>query len=379
MQKFYFKQLYNTDLRKELNEVGFDKSYIDKAVSKFEYKIFKIYNLNCAQANIIKQTALSVGTDCATNKNVITGNIDFSDCILGGSVSQLQKIAHKLQLQPFKLKELGIMLEKNLSNIKLPKTKIVGILNITTNSFSDGGKYYDFNDSVKHLHKLIEDGADVIDIGAESTKPYSTPVSDKDQLKKLLPILEYIKDNNINTPISIDTRSSIVAQECISAGANIINDVSGFDFDNKIVDVISNNENTKIIIQHSLSTPDVMQNCPTYKDVIKDIFENLKLKIEYAVSSGIDKNNIIIDPGIGFGKTKEHNLQIIKHWQEFKSLELPILIGISRKSFLEMQDCSNEEKDTQTLAVNSVLMSQNIDYIRVHNVKIHKIFQNIYG
>lgn len=380
MHDFLLKELVTEDIEQELKNIGFDKTYTHFAKSKFEYKNFKIFNLNPAQANILKQTAISVGADCGTHREVITGKIENSSCILGGSYSQIIKISKKLQAQPFGLKILGQMLEQQVLVVKSPaKTKIMGVLNVTMNSFSDGGEFYDFEKSVKHLHELIEDGADVVDIGAESTKPYSTPVSAESQLEKLIPILEYIKSENIEIPISIDTRSSIVAQKCIELGADIINDVSGFDYDEKMVDVLSNNPDVKVIIQHSQGNPENMQKSPHYCNLMDEIFINLKNKVDLALSKGIKKENIIIDPGIGFGKTKEHNFGILSRWKELKTIGCPILIGVSRKSLLGMPNATNEEKDIYTLALDSILMKEKVDYIRVHNVKIHKTFQNIIG
>lgn len=229
----------------------------------------------------------------------------------------------------------------------------------------------------KHLNQLIIDGADIIDIGAESTKPYSKPISSEEQLKRLVPILEYIKLKEIKTPISIDTRNAEVAQKCIDFGVSIINDVSGFDFDKKMADVITNNPQIKIILQHSQGTPETMQDAPHYENLMDEIFINLKTKIDFALSKGIKKENIIIDPGIGFGKTKAHNMEILKRWQELKTFGCPILIGLSRKSLLGMPEATNEEKDIYTLALDSVLITQKIDYIRVHNVKLHKTFQDM--
>ena len=381
MHDFLLKELVNTNIEKELEKIGFDCNYAPKAKSKFYYKNYKIYNLTCAQANILKQTALSLGADCATNKDVITGKTELSDCILGGSISQLSKIAQKLQFQPFGLKELGQKLENLISPENIVKTKIMGILNITTDSFSDGGDFYKYEDAVNHLQKLIKQGADIIDIGAESTKPYklyvySKPVNSDEQLSKLIPILNYIKEKNVNIPISIDTRSAKVANECIKLGANIINDVSGLEYDSEMAKVIAQNPKVKVIIQHSKGTPENMQDNPQYTDLIDEIFKHLKSRIDYAITNGIKKENIIIDPGIGFGKNREDNFEIIRRWQEFKTLECPIMIGISRKSMLGKQN-SNEQKDIYTLALNSILINENIDYIRVHNVKLHKDFLNI--
>lgn len=377
MHDFLVKELSNTNIEQELINIGFDKTYTHVAKDKFEYKNFKIFNLTPAQANIIKQTAISVGADCGTHREVITGKIENSNCILGGSLSQIKKISEKLQRQPFGLKILGQILEEK-TEIKTPeKTQIMGVLNVTTNSFSDGGEFYDFDKSIEHLKQLIDDGADIIDIGAESTKPYSSPVSSDDQLKKLEPILNYIKAHNIKTPISIDTRSSVVAKRCIELGANIINDVSGFDFDNDMVNVLAQNPNTKIVIQHSKGTPETMQNNPTYSNLMDEIYTNLKNKVDFAIKNGIKIENIIIDPGIGFGKTKEDNFEILRRWKELKTIGCPVLIGLSRKSLLDMPKATNEEKDIYTLALDSILMNKNIDIIRVHNVKMHKKLSSI--
>ena len=374
MHDFVLREIKKTNIENELKKIGFDKSYTHKAKEKFEYKNIKIYSLKPAMANIIKQTSLSVGCDCATHREVITGKIENSDCILGGSVSQIKKVAEKLKFQPFGLKKLGEELEKLCpplaggpkSVISRSGTQLVGILNLTPNSFSDGGMYNDFERAKEHLLELINDGADIVDIGAESTKPYSKAVPAKEQLEKLLPIIDFAKGK---IPLSIDTRSSEVTEECLNAGANIINDVSGFDYDEKMADIIAK-YNVPVIIQHSKGTPENMQNSPVYADLMEEIFLNLRKKVDFARSKGIE--NIIIDPGIGFGKSREDNFEIIRRVEEFESLGCPIMLGISRKSLLDMQNADNFDKDIYTTAINALAIERNVDYIRVHNVKMHK-------
>lgn len=374
MHDFVLREIKKTNIENELKKIGFDKSYTHKAKEKFEYKNIKIYSLKPAMANIIKQTSLSVGCDCATHREVITGKIENSDCILGGSVSQIKKVAEKLKFQPFGLKKLGEELEKLCpplaggpkSVISRRGTQLVGILNLTPNSFSDGGMYNDFERAKEHLLELINDGADIVDIGAESTKPYSKAVPAKEQLEKLIPIIDFAKGK---IPLSIDTRSSEVAEECLNAGADIINDVSGFDYDEKMADIIAK-YNVPVIIQHSKGTPENMQNSPVYADLMEEIFLNLRKKVDFARSKGIE--NIIIDPGIGFGKSREDNFEIIHRVEEFESLGCPIMLGISRKSLLNMQNADNFDKDIYTTAINALAIERNVDYIRVHNVKMHK-------
>lgn len=371
MKDFILKEIKADDMQNELETIGFDKSYRSVAALKFKYKNIKIYSLSAPQANILKQTALSLGADCATHRETITGKIEKSDCILGGSISQLKKIADNLCRQPFGLKILGEKIAGIVEMTKPKNIKIVGILNLTPDSFSDGGEFLNYDKAKEHLQYMIESGADIIDIGAESTKPFSTPVSADAQIERLFPILDFVKEQNINIPISIDTRSSKVAQECIKAGAMIINDVSGFDFDDKMADVVSK-YGVKVIIQHSKGTPQNMQKNPQYESLIDEIYLKLKEKIDYAISKGIKRENIIIDPGIGFGKTREDNFEIIKRIEEFYALGCEVMLGLSRKSLLDMADSSNDMKDIFTVALNTLAIERKVDYLRVHNVKLHK-------
>lgn len=368
MTDFVLKEFIGNNIEQELESIGFDKAYQSKAADKFRYKNIKIYSLSVAQANILKQTALIFGADCAVNREVITGRAEKSDVILCGSFSQLRKIAQKLQSQPFRLAKLGEDILSLLETPKKKQTKLAGILNVTPDSFSDGGKYINSDDAIKHLAELIEDGADIIDIGAESTRPGALPVSANEQILRLKPILNFIQKENLKIPISIDTRSSEVADFALNTGASIINDVSGFDYDVRLADIISS-YNAGVILQHSNGTPDVMQNNPVYANVMEDIYFSLKNKIEFAKSKNIQK--IIIDPGIGFGKTKEDNLMILSRFQEFSTLGCPIMLGVSRKSFLGVIEDDNL-KDALTLAVSYPLMAAGVDYLRVHNIKLHK-------
>lgn len=372
----------NEDLEKELECIGFDKSYRNKAIDKFRFKNIKIFDLTIPQANILKQTAISVGADCAVHRETITCKIEKTDCILGGSFSQLRKIAQKLRKQPFKLAKLAELIENNLDFKFQPKKikdsvfdysrpYIVGVLNLTQNSFSDGGEFYELKDAKKQLEQMVKDGADIIELGAESTKPFSSPVSDEHQLEKLLPMLDFIKSENIKIPISIDTRSAEVAQKCIEAGADIINDVSGLEYDKDMAKTIAK-LNAPVIIQHTKGTPENMQLEPNYEHLMDEIFLELKKKTDFAIQKGIAAENIIIDAGIGFGKTIKHNFEILKRFDELFSLNYPIMLGISRKSLLKMKDEANEKKDIFTLALNSSLIDKKINFIRVHNIQLTK-------
>ncbi len=372
MHNFILRELNNINAQEELAEIGYDSSYVLQSLPKLAFKLVKVYALSPAQANILKQTAISVGADCMTHRDVITGKIEKSDAIITATVSELKKIAQKLVFQPFGLKVLaekilGICEENNCL-----WTKIIGILNITDNSFSDGGKYLNIEDAKKHVINLIEDGADGIDIGAESTKPYSSPVDANTQLQRIIPVLDFLEKENIHIPVSIDTRSAKVAEEVLKRGNYIINDVSGFDYDKSMSDIIAK-YNATVVLQHSQGRPENMQDKPEYNNVVEDIYLALEKKVSFAHSRGIE--NIIIDPGIGFGKTKADNLEILERIEDFFSIKCPVMVGVSRKTFLGNSD--NTDKDVYTLALNSRLIEKKVDYLRVHNVKLHKEFMNI--
>lgn len=370
MNKFLLRQVEYNNIQDELATIEFDSSYREKIAEKFRYKNIKIYNLSLAQANILKQIALIFGADCAINKNVITGKVEKSDVILCGSYSQLVKIAEKLKFQPFKL----AILAKEIEEFLIPsarKTKIVGILNVTPDSFSDGGLYNEPYKAQQKLVKLFEDGADMVDIGAESTRPNSISVSSEEQIKRLKPVLEFAqKEFGGKLLISVDTRSSEVADFALNLGVNIINDVSGAEYDSNILKVVSK-YNAGIILQHSKGTP---SEEPVYNNVVDEIFVSLNKKINYAKEYGI--NNIIVDPGIGFGKSRKNNFIIIDNIEDFYGLHCPVMVGISRKRFIGLDINDNVLKDSLTLAYSYPLIMKNVDFLRVHNVKLHKTLMN---
>ncbi|MDR1327797.1 MAG: dihydropteroate synthase, partial [Heliobacteriaceae bacterium] len=257
MHDFVLKEIINADMLCELEKIGFDKSYAAAACDKYNYRNIKIYGLTLPQANILKQTAISVGADCAVHREVITGRVETTDAILGGSLSQLAKIEQKLEHQPFGLKQLPLSPMWERVGVR-GKTQIAGILNLTDNSFSDGGQYNTLEKAKARVQEIIDEGADIIDIGAESTKPYSQAVSAEEQLEKLLPVLRHCELCEA-IQLSIDTRSAKVAEECIKAGTAIINDVSGLGYDPEMADVIAKH-GVKVIIQHSQGTPENMQD-----------------------------------------------------------------------------------------------------------------------
>lgn len=377
---FLLKEIKEEFALKSLQEVGFDRTYQEKAFHKYNFKLFKIFSLTPQQASVLKQTALACGCDCAVHREVITCKIDKTDAVLGGSVAQIRQIAQKLKSQPFSLSKLADDLLLQLDSIKTSislrgkvldwsETYLMGILNVTPDSFSDGGKYFSLEEALAQAEELAK-YSDIIDIGGESTRPYAEKVDVKEEIKRIVPVITSIREQGIALPISADTRNAETAKAALSAGADIVNDISGGSWDFSMLDVVAEFQ-VPFILMHTLGSPDTMQQNPCYERVVDEIYQDLSAKIENAVKKGVSRDKIIVDIGIGFGKTKEHNFELLRRVEEFKSLGCPLLVGVSRKSFMTESE-SIEDKDTATLAVNSVLASRGVDILRVHNPQAHK-------
>ena len=249
------------------------------------------------------------------------------------------------------------------------KTHIMGILNVTSDSFSDGGTHFDKSSAVEHALKMINDGADIIDIGGESTRPGSEPVSLDEELRRTIPVIEALA-KSISVPISIDTYKSEVAMRALEAGALIVNDISGMRFDPEMPKVISKFK-VPVVIMHIKGTPKIMQDNPVYDALIPEIITYFRKSIRLAVEFGIPENMIILDPGIGFGKTSEHNLEIINNLEQFSVLEKPLLIGPSRKAFLGkiLGGLPPQERLEGTAAATAISIIKGAHIVRVHDVK----------
>ena len=248
----------------------------------------------------------------------------------------------------------------------------MGVLNITPDSFSDGGIFFSTEKAVAHGERLVGDGADILDVGGESTRPYAEPVSENEEIRRVVPVIESLA-KRVSVPISIDTTRSKVARAALSAGAAMINDVSAFRLDPELADVAAE-AGVPIILMHMKGDPRTMQLSPTYDDLLAEIVTYLKDRVAYAEAKGIDRSSIIIDPGIGFGKTAAHNFQIIKDLSVFAELKLPILVGSSRKAFIRKTvggpDISAQapEVETGSQAAISAAALYGAHIVRVHNV-----------
>ena len=244
---------------------------------------------------------------------------------------------------------------------------IMGILNVTPDSFTDGGKFLDSNTAVNHAMDMIADGADIIDIGGESTRPFSDPVSEREELSRVISVIKKLREKT-DTVISIDTTKSSVADNACNIGADIVNDISGLSFDRRMIDIIIKHD-CPIILMHILGNPKTMQENPSYDNLISDINNHLLDRANFALNKGVKKHNIILDPGIGFGKTIDDNFSIINNMDQLNDLGYPVLIGVSRKSFIgKTLDVDEDNRIEGTIASNIIALDRGCKIFRVHDI-----------
>jgi dihydropteroate synthase len=253
----------------------------------------------------------------------------------------------------------------------------MGILNVTPDSFSDGGLHFAPEQAIKHGLKMIIDGADILDIGGESTRPGAPEVSADEEIRRVAPVIEGILKENPVAVISIDTTKYEVAKQAMQSGAQIINDISGLDNDIRLAELAAET-GAALILMHIQGTPQTMQAKPVYGNVVTEVFKKLQIKIETAGTYGV--TDIIADIGIGFGKTTEHNIELIKNIEEFRKLGVPMLLGISRKSFISKSFGIEipAERDLATALLHSLLPRFGGDIIRVHNVAYINTLKSVY-
>lgn len=247
------------------------------------------------------------------------------------------------------------------------KARIMGIVNVTPDSFSDGGSYHKTSAAVDHALQLVESGADIIDIGGESTRPYADSVSPAEELARVIPVIEGVRAVS-DVPISIDTTKAVVARNALDAGASIINDISALLLDPAMVDLVRDSA-AQVVIMHMQGTPGTMQDKPIYQDVVAEVIAYLRERLQTLITAGIDRGRIIVDPGIGFGKTLSHNLSLLKHIDQFSQLGCPVLLGHSRKRFLgDLTGIDTPLRDGITAVVSALCLDKGVAIFRVHDV-----------
>ncbi len=358
---------------------------------EYSYGLFglEIRNLNNLFSNQLHKNILKFGYLCYKTKSI---EKKYSDIILLGSIKEFNELAKRIISEVDE--ETGLAISKKLSNFSnydnllynisnksfdFSKAYTMGILNATPDSFSDGGKYLNPVDALEQVDKMVEYGVDIIDIGGESTRPGAEPVTIEDEINRVIPIIKIISTKYPKLIISIDTTKKEVACKALELGCKIVNDISALTFDPAMVNVIKN-YNASLILMHIKGKPKNMQENPTYFDVVSEVYDFLEKQAIFAKNFGID--NIIIDPGIGFGKTLEHNLELIERLEDFKSLGYPILIGLSRKSFLgKLFNLDVDNRDDATSIAESFAIKNGARIIRTHNLKnasiVCKFFNNL--
>lgn len=384
--KVRVKEIKNKkELSEYLKKLGNTHEGINILSQKGKTYLFEVEDIDTRGANILKQDAISVGGDCAVPRSASVFKPGKWTVLLMVNERELRKLIEKLKMQPYGLRELGENLKETFDNyqkedfsveyrgreLPLKRPVVMGILNITPDSFSDGGKFNRLDAAVKRCEEMLEEGAKIIDVGGESTRPGSEPVTVDEELRRVIPVIEEIRKKLGNGFfVSVDTYKSRVAEEALKAGADIVNDISGFRFDERMAEVVAHFK-CPAVVMHIKGTPKDMQKNPYYEDVMGEITDYFWEVFRKAEEKGVNREQLIVDPGIGFGKRLEDNLCILKRLKELKVLGRPILIGASRKSFIgRVTNVEIPEKRLAGSISAAVIGAMNgAKIVRVHDVK----------
>ena len=368
---------------RELERIGGDPAGIARMLPKLELLPILVPKLRPAAANILKQELLSLGGDAAVARGTVACSIDTTDVLLIGTRKQLTGLCAKLTQQPFGLSALAEQVRQLLATLTAPPTSwrlarrvlslkrplIMGILNVTPDSFSDGGRFTHVESAVAHALQMVEQGANIIDIGAESTRPGAPLVSADEELRRLLPVLKQLA-GRVQVPISIDTWKAPVAEAALSAGAEIINDISGLTFDPALAEVVARHR-AGLVLMHTRGTPATMQQETGYQDLLGEIADFLQASLQTALAAGSSPEQLVLDPGIGFGKDLAGNLEILRRLPELAGLGYPLLVGSSRKRFIGtlLKREQPEDRLFGTAATVALAVAQGAQVLRVHDVQ----------
>ncbi|MBI5826568.1 MAG: dihydropteroate synthase [Deltaproteobacteria bacterium] len=375
---------------REMERIGVDPAGIRiMAPKQFHYNL-RVEGLTPAQANVLKQDMLSIGAEAAVAKGAASCSVGSTDALLSGTARQFEATIDKLSVQSFGLPEVGLSLAEAIGNLNKrsyivkgggrewefgPRTMIMGILNVTPDSFSDGGRFIERGRAVERGLEMFEEGADFIDVGGESTRPGALPVGVAEEMDRVVPVVEAIASKRV--PVSIDTTKAEVARAALVAGAGMVNDVSALGMDAAMAGVCAEFK-AAVVLMHMRGTPSTMQEDTVYKDLVSEVYNHLMARMDYAVSSGIERESIIIDPGIGFGKSSEGNLELIRNLREFRTLGAPILLGPSRKSFIGAAlGARVEDRLMGTIAAAVAAALNGASVLRVHDVKEARMALNM--
>jgi dihydropteroate synthase len=358
------------DSKTLLKQLGVESGGISIISSKMQLYYFYIKKLPTPAINILKQDALSIGAELAVPSGAITCTKDHYDCILIGTKKHIKILSYKELAQPFGLKKIAKELQVFLKPYNYP-TQIMAIINANSDSFYEGSRYLS-DDAIKQIEIVIKEGADIIDIGAVSSRPGSSAVSKDIELQRVKPICDSIKKNKLYKKVtfSIDSYTPSVIKYALKSGFSIVNDITGLK-DDKVAKLVAKYD-AKVVIMHMQGDPKTMQQNPQYDNIIEDIDKFFQQQIKKAKQFGIASENIILDIGIGFGKTLEHNLILLQNLEHFKHLGYPLLVGASRKSMIDkIIPTTPEQRLPGTLAIHLEAINQGASIIRTHDTKEH--------
>jgi dihydropteroate synthase len=372
------------EARAALAHIRVSGAGIDIMEKKALFRVVRVAGLDIRAANILKQEMLSRGGEVATSREVYELHGGAADCLVMGTLTQFERLLPKLKQQPFGLRRLAGAIEKALRNYdeRVPAGPpgldlanaplLMGVLNVTPDSFSDGGSHAGAGEAVRAALTMAEEGAALIDIGGESTRPGSDPLPEAEESARVLPVVEALA-SSLPGRISVDTYKARVAAKALAAGAYMINDISALRMDPEMAAVVRDAD-CPVILMHMLGRPKTMQVAPAYGDVVEDLYAFFTERLEWAVANGLKEHNLLIDPGLGFGKTTEHNLAILRGLEAFRSLGRPIVVGASRKRFLgEILGIDNAgERDDATAATTALAVCSGAHVVRVHRVAVNR-------
>lgn len=371
------------DAERELAAINIDPFGIRNMSPKMLHRVLLIEKIGPGEAAILKKELLSLEGDAAVSGGRPDSSPSETSVILMGTIKQLRVLCSRLQKQAFGLPSLASDILRFLDIdavsdrtwaigkrcIDLSRRAcIMGILNVTPDSFSDGNRFFTYEKALERAFEMEEEGADLIDIGGESTRPSARPVSTDEELRRVMPLIEGLA-GKLKVPVSIDTFKSAVAAEALNAGAEIVNDISGLTFDDRMADVVSSSR-AGLVLMHTRGRPSEMQKNTIYASMVAEVMDSLGESMALARNAGIEHERIVVDPGIGFGKSVEGNLEILRRLSEFSALGCPIMVGTSRKSFIgAVLGRSVDDRVFGTAATVAIALANGASIFRVHDVK----------
>ncbi len=366
-----------------MTEIGVDPAGISLMSPKAAGRAVRLEGLSAWQANLLKQEMLSLGGDAAVHRGAIDCSAPTTAALLMGSVKHFRALLDKLAAQPPTMRLIGEEVRRGLADydrrrftlalggremVLGERTLVMGIVNVSPDSFYDGGRHFSVDEAVDHGLRLAGEGADLLDIGGESTRPGADPVSAEEEKKRVLPVIEALA-SRCDVPLSVDTYKAQVARAALDAGAAMINDISGLRFDPSMAEVAAAS-GAALVVMHMQGQPRTMQENPRYGNVTAEVIESLNGSLELAASAGVRPEQVLVDPGIGFGKALEHNLRLLRHLAELRVLGRPVLVGPSRKSFIgALCGAPAEQRLEGTIAAVTLAVAGGAQVVRVHDVE----------